>query len=79
MKTAKLEPRPRFHDLRHAYASALLTANVHPKIVSEALGHASVAFTLDTYSHVIPSLGQQAADAIQAAIGVQRTALGGES
>ena len=44
----------RFHDLRHGYATALLVANVHPKIVSEALGHATVGFTLDTYSHVIP-------------------------
>lgn len=69
MKRSGIEPRPRFHDLRHAYASALLTANVHPKIVSEALGHASVGFTLDTYSHLIPSLGQQAAAAIEAAIG----------
>jgi hypothetical protein len=50
-------------------AAALLTANVHPRIVSEALEHASVALTLDTYPHVMPSLGLQAADAIQAALG----------
>jgi integrase len=45
----------RFHDLRHTFASMMLLAGVHPKIVSEALGYASVAFTLDTYSHVIPN------------------------
>ena len=69
MKREGIEPRPCLHDLRHGYASALLVANVHPKVASEILGHASVSFTLDTYSHVIPSLGEQAADAIQAALG----------
>lgn len=52
--------RFRFHDLRHTFASLMLMAGVHPKIVSEALGHASVAFTLDTYSHVIPGLQEAA-------------------
>jgi len=58
----------RFHDLRHAYATSLLKAGVHPKIVSEALGHSSTAFTLDTYSHVVPSMQDAAADAIGAAL-----------
>lgn len=57
----------RLHDLRHAYATTLLKADVHPKIVSEALGHSSTAFTMDTYSAVVPSLQQRAADAISAA------------
>ena len=43
----------RFHDLRHTFATLMLLAGVHPKIVSEMLGHSSVAFTLDVYSHVI--------------------------
>ena len=43
--------RIRFHDLRHASATRLLEANVNPKVVSEALGHASVGITLDLYSH----------------------------
>jgi integrase len=47
----------RFHDLRHTCATLLLTKGVHPKIVSEMLGHSSVSITLDTYSHVIPGLG----------------------
>jgi integrase len=59
----------RLHDLRHAFATRLLEANVHPKIVSEALGHASVGITLDTYGHVLPSMTGTAADAIEAALG----------
>jgi integrase len=56
-------PRVRFHDLRHAHATLLLLQGVHPKIVSERLGHASVGITLDTYSHVLPSMQSQAAEA----------------
>ena len=58
-------PRIRLHDLRHTHASHLLAAGVNVKIVSERLGHASVAFTLDTYGHVMP--GQQASAAAAAA------------
>jgi integrase len=50
----------RFHDLRHTFASLMLLAGIHPKIVSEMLGHSSVAFTLDTYSHAIGGLQQAA-------------------
>ena len=53
-------PGTRFHDLRHTFASLMLLAGIHPKIVSEMLGHSSVAFTLDTYSHVIGGLQQAA-------------------
>jgi integrase len=56
--------RLRFHDLRHAHASLLLQQGVHPKIVSERLGHAGVAITLDLYSHVLPDLQAQAADGL---------------
>ena len=52
--------RVRFHDLRHTFASLMLMAGVHPKIVSEALGHASVAFTMDTYSHIISGMQEDA-------------------
>lgn len=51
-------PRIRLHDLRHTHASHLLAAGVNVKVVSDRLGHASVAFTLDVYGHVLP--GQQA-------------------
>ncbi len=51
----------RFHELRHTHATLLLQQGVHPKIVSERLGHAGVAITMDTYSHVQPSLQAMAA------------------
>ncbi len=53
-------------DLRHTCATLLLTKGVHPKIVSEMLGHSSVSITLDIYSHVIPGLGEVAANAMEA-------------
>jgi integrase len=56
----------RFHDLRHAHATLMLLQGVHPKIVSERLGHASVGITLDTYSHVIPTMQEEAAKAFDA-------------
>lgn len=46
----------RLHDLRHAHASLLLKARTHPKIVQERLGHSTIGITLDTYSHLIPSM-----------------------
>jgi len=58
-------PDIRFHDLRHTCATLLLARNVHPKYVQELLGHANTAITLDTYSHVIPGLGDAAADAME--------------
>ncbi len=48
-------PHVRFHDLRHTAASLMLTRGVHPKAVSDLLGHATVSITLDTYSHVLPA------------------------
>jgi integrase len=57
-------PQITFHDLRHTCASLLFQRNVHPKFVQELLGHASVAITLDTYSHMLPGMGGEAADAI---------------
>lgn len=49
-------PRRTFHDLRHTHASVLFAHNVHPKVVQERLGHASIKTTLDTYSHLIPGM-----------------------
>lgn len=51
----------RLHDLRHSHATLLLRANVHPKVVSERLGHASVRMTLDVYSHAVPTMQTAAA------------------
>jgi integrase len=61
-------PEIRFHDLRHTCATLLLTQNVHPRIVQEMLGHANAAITLDTYSHVMPGMGDQAASAMENAL-----------
>jgi integrase len=57
-------PDIRFHDLRHTCATLLLSAWVNPKVVSEMLGHATVAITLDIYSHVLPDMQQDAAVAM---------------
>jgi len=51
----------RLHDLRHTHATLMLKAGVHPKVVSERLGHSSIRITLDTYSHVLPGLQEAAA------------------
>jgi integrase len=60
-------PRLRFHDLRHSHATHMLAAGVHPKIASERLGHATVGLTLDTYSHVIPGMQEDAVARVDAA------------
>jgi integrase len=61
-------PKIRFHDLRHTCATLLLSRNVNPKIVSEMLGHANIAITLDTYSHVLPDMQEKAAKALEEAL-----------
>jgi integrase len=55
-------PLIRFHDLRHTAATLWLIKGVHPKVVQERLGHSSIAITLDTYSHVLPSMQRDAAE-----------------
>ena len=66
---AKLDiPRIRLHDLRHTHATILLQQNVHPKVVSERLGHSSVAFTMTVYQHVMPGLQAQAASTFETAV-----------
>jgi len=59
----------RFHDLRHTCATLLLTKGVYAKILSEMLGHANISITLDTYSHVVPGLGEAAASALEDTLG----------
>ncbi len=60
LKAAGL-PAIRFHDLRHTSATLLLSQGVHPKVVQERLGHAQISLTMDTYSHVLPSMQRDAA------------------
>ena len=57
-------PPIRLHDVRHSYATAALAAGIPAKVVSERLGHANIAITLDVYSHVIPGMDAQAANAV---------------
>ena len=61
-------PQIRFHDLRHTCATLLLAQNVNPKVVPEMLGHATLAITLDTYSHVLPNMQDSAARALEEAL-----------
>jgi integrase len=61
-------PAIRLHDVRHSYATAALAAGVPAKVVSERLGHANIAITLDVYSHVIPGMDAQAANAVASLI-----------
>jgi integrase len=51
----------RFHDLRHTAATLLQASRVNPKVVSELLGHATVAITLDSFDHALPDMQQDAA------------------
>ena len=61
-------PRIRLHDMRHTHATLALRAGVHPKVVSERLGHSSIALTLDTYSHAIPAMQTDAAAKVAALV-----------
>lgn len=61
LRRANLRTSLRLYDLRHTHATLLLKADVHAKIVSERLGHTTIALTLDVYSHVLPSMQAEAA------------------
>ena len=66
LERAGLPRSVRLHDLRHTCATLLLGQGVHPKIVQELLGHATIAITLDTYSHVLPNMQSEAATKMEA-------------
>jgi integrase len=59
LKKANL-PDIRFHDLRHSAATLLLSLGIHPKVVQEMLGHTHICMTMDIFSHVLPSMQQDA-------------------
>jgi integrase len=65
LEKAELPLNFRLYDLRHSCATLLLVAGENPKVVAERLGHASVVLTLDTYSHVLPSMQQAATDRLE--------------
>jgi len=58
-------PQIRFHDLRHTFATLLLSRGTHPKVVQEMLGHADISQTMDTYSHVLPDMQKGAVSEIE--------------
>jgi len=61
LEVARL-PQRRFHDLGHSCATLPLVQGVSPRVVMEVLGHSDVGMTLNTYSHVIPQLRQEASE-----------------
>jgi len=63
----------RLHDLRHTHATLMLKAGIHPKVVSERLGHASIGITLDTYSHVLPGLQEAAAERFEKMLDIEKS------
>jgi integrase len=65
LKVAGLPKKVRLYDLRHSCATLLLASGENPKVVSERLGHAGIAMTLDVYSHVLPSMQQAAAEKLE--------------
>jgi len=65
LKRAKLPTSIRLYDLRHSCATLLLTEGTNPKVVAERLGHSSTAMTMDIYSHVLPSLQQEATERLE--------------
>lgn len=68
-------PRMRFHDLRHTAATLMLGRRVHPKVVSEMLGHATIAITLDLYSHVTDTMQREATQELDALLGRGHTSI----
>jgi integrase len=60
-------PDIRFHDMRHSTATLLLFEGVHPKVVQEILGHSEISITMDTYSHVLPTMQRNAMDRLNRA------------
>jgi integrase len=62
VERAGLPPTLRFHDLRHSFATLMLKGGEHPKVVQEMMGHANINITLDTYSHVLPDMQNEAAN-----------------
>jgi integrase len=69
-------PQIRLHDLRHAHATLALQAGIHPKVVSERLGHATISITLGPYSHAIPAMQEEAAALIAGLVFAETAASG---
>ena len=68
LKAAGIPGSVRLYDLRHTHATLLLAEGVHPKVAAERLGHATTRLTLDTYSHVLPGMQEEATRRIEQAL-----------
>lgn len=77
LRRAGLREQTRFHDLRHAHATIMLQADVRPKSASARLGHSTIAFTMDLYTHALGALDQEAAERVQRAVRGPATAAKG--
>ncbi len=75
VKDAGLPAGTRFHDLGHFYASTLIAAGLHPKVIQERLGHATIAETMDTYGHLFPDAGEHGRGAIDAMFSLRKSDL----
>lgn len=65
MKKAGLSEKIRIYDLRHTCATLLLSSGISPKVIAERLGHSLIVLTLDTYSHVLPSMQRDSTDELE--------------
>jgi len=65
LKKAELSEKIRLYDLRHSCATLLLSSGISPKVIAERLGHSTIVLTLDTYSHVLPSMQQDATNELE--------------
>jgi integrase len=69
LKKAELPTTMRFHDLRHSAASLLLAQGVSPKMIADLLGHSRIGITMDLYSHILPAMRRETADAMDQILG----------
>ena len=70
LAAAGISDEIRFHDLRHTAATLMLSKGVHPKVVSEMLGHADISITPRFYAHVTPNMQQAAVDVMEGVFGM---------
>jgi integrase len=75
VEQAGLPAGTRFHDLRHFYASTLIAAGVHPKVIQDRLGHSAIAETMDTYGHLFPDADESGRGALDAMFAASETAI----
>lgn len=75
LKKAELSEKIRLYDLRHSCATLLLSAGISPKVIAERLGHSTIVLTLDTYSHVLPSMQEDATNELEQLLFAKKRAI----